>query len=116
MSGLGSHLGGLSAEAAVEAHYEARGARCVQRRWRGAGGEIDLIFEEPGAVVFVEVKQARDFATAARRISAAQRSRLFAAAETYLGTFPVGPLQDCRFDVALVDGTGRIQIAENAFS
>lgn len=115
MTGLVSHCAGLSAEAAVEAHLVARGARPVARRWRGAGGEIDLILEEAGVIVFVEVKHGRDFATATRRIGPAQQARLFAAAETFLGTLPGGTLRDCRFDVALVDGQGWIEIVENAF-
>lgn len=115
MSGLVSHCAGLSGEAAVAARYGADGAVVRARRWRGGGGEIDLIFEQAGSIVFVEVKQARDFARAATRVSPAQQARLMAAAEVYLGSLPGGVPRDCRFDVALVDGAGRVEIIPNAF-
>ncbi|MBL9060516.1 MAG: YraN family protein [Mangrovicoccus sp.] len=115
MSGLVSHCAGLSAEAAVAAHYGAAGAIVLARRWRGGGGEIDLILDQAGCIVFVEVKQAGNFDRAAARVSPAQRARLFAAAEVFLGSLPGGAPRDCRFDVALVDGTGRTRIVENAF-
>ncbi len=99
----------------MAARYAAQGGRVIARRWRGGGGEIDLILDQAGCIVFVEVKQAGDFDRAAARISPAQRARLFAAAEVYLGSLPGAALRDCRFDVALVDGAGRTRIVENAF-
>jgi putative endonuclease len=32
------------------------GYECLARRWRRAGGEIDLVMTRPGILVFVEVK------------------------------------------------------------
>lgn len=108
------HAGGQAAERQVERAYADRGARCLARRWRGAGGEIDLIFEMTGDIVFVEVKSSRSHAGAAARLSPRQAARLMAAAEEYLGTQPRGALTPMRIDVALVDGQGRIEIVENA--
>lgn len=116
MSGLVSYRAGLSAEDAVAARYAAQGGRVIARRWRGGGGEIDLVLEVGGIVVFVEVKQARDLARAATRVSPAQQARLLAAAEVCLAGLPgAGAPRDCRFDVALVDGAGRVEIVANAF-
>ena len=116
MSGLVSYRAGLSAEDAVAARYAAQGGRVIARRWRGGGGEIDLILEVCGSIVFVEVKQARDIARAATRVSPAQQARLMTAAEVYLAGLPgAGAPRDCRFDVALVDGAGRVEIVANAF-
>ena len=42
-------------------------------------------------------------------------NRIYASAEEFLGTQPLGSLTDVRFDVALVGGTGDMQIIENAF-
>ena len=68
-------------------------------------------------IVFVEVKQARDLARAATRLSPAQQARLMAAAEVFLAGLPgAGVPRDCRFDVALVDGAGRVEIVPNAFA
>ena len=116
MSGLVSYRAGLSAEDAVAARYAAQGGRVIARRWRGGGGEIDLILEVCGSIVYVEVKQARDIARAATRVSPAQQARLMTAAEVYLAGLPgAGAPRDCRFDVALVDGAGRVEIVANAF-
>ena len=75
----------------------------VERNWRCRHGEIDLIAEERGTVVFAEVRMrsSRQFGGAAESVTAAKRSRLLAAARLYLSRRPQSP---CRFDVFLVDG------------
>lgn len=114
MSGARSYHGGLAAEAGVAAHYERAGCAVAHRRWRGRGGEIDLILRDGDVSVFVEVKAARTHARAAERISARQAGRIMTAAEEFVATQPRGSLTEMRFDVALVDGMGRIEIVENA--
>ena len=114
--GVTSYHAGVAAEEAVARHYGRAGLHIAARRWRGKGGEIDLILEVCGSIVFVEVKQARDIARAATRVSPAQQARLMTAAEVYLAGLPgAGAPRDCRFDVALVDGAGRVEIVANAF-
>jgi putative endonuclease len=107
---------GRQAEAGVAARYERCGAQVVARRWRGAGGEIDLVLRMAGTVVFVEVKQARDHARAAESLRPQQVRRLIAAAEEYVGDAPAGSLTEVRFDVALVDDRGAVSVIENAFA
>lgn len=110
-----AHLSGAAAEDAVARAYERRGCTIARRRWRGAGGEIDLIVRKGAAVIFVEVKSARDFATAAERLGARQMQRLYLAASEFLEGEPAGQLTEARFDVALVDAQGAYRIIENAF-
>ena len=105
----------LSAEDLIGADYERRGFPIAARRWRGKGGEIDLIAEDGAGLVFVEVKQSRDFDQAAEHVSHHQMKRLYASAEEYLGQMPNGSLTDVRFDVALVNGRGEVRVIENAF-
>lgn len=107
---------GRAAEDIVYRHYRARGAQPRGRRWRGLGGEIDLIFDHAGATVFVEVKKAADFAAAAARVGPRQIARLAQAAEEYLGVHTGSISTECRFDVALVDRVGRVEVLENAFA
>ena len=57
MSGKTAYLAGLSAEDQVARLYETHGYHLRARRWRGRGGEIDLIFEKSGEITFVEVKK-----------------------------------------------------------
>jgi putative endonuclease len=87
----------------------------VAERWRGAAGEIDLVVREGARVVFVEVKAARSFDSAAQRLGRRQMDRLCAAAEEFVGQEPAGLLTEMRFDLALVDGSGRVRVIENAF-
>jgi len=114
MSGLTSYLSGKAAEDSVLNAYSAQGCRLLCRRWRGPGGEIDLVLENAGEVIFVEVKTSRSFAEAASHLSRRQIARLLASAEAALGFFAKGSLTPMRFDVALVDRAGRIDVIPNA--
>ncbi|MBJ3763367.1 YraN family protein [Maribius pontilimi] len=115
MSGAVSYASGLAAEDQVARHYERSGHRIDRRRWRGRAGEIDLICRDGDTVVFIEVKRASSHARAAERVSPRQIRRLMTAAAEFLGGEPLGARTDARFDVALVDGTGRIDVLTNAF-
>ena len=113
--GRAAHFAGQSAEFQIAQDYERRGFAIARRRWRGKSGEIDLVVRDGDGLIFVEVKQARDFTRAAQSLSLRQMNRIYASAEEYLADAPLGTLTDVRFDVALVDGQGQSQIIENAF-
>jgi len=116
MSGRRSYHAGLAAESMVEAFYERSGRRICARRWRGSSGEIDLIARDGAEVIFIEVKQSRSHARAAEHLSERQMARIYGAASEFIGDEPAGQLTPVRFDVALVDGRGQIEILENAFA
>jgi putative endonuclease len=78
-------------------------------------GEIDLIAEEGGMLVFAEVRMRSGpgFGGAAESVTAAKRARLLAAARLYLMRRPEAL---CRFDVFLVDGrAASVQWIRDAF-
>jgi putative endonuclease len=106
---------GRAAEEAVARHYDRCGAAIAASRWRGTAGEIDLVARDGAGVVFIEVKKAATHAEAAERLSRRQMDRIYAAASEFLEGEPRGQLTDCRFDVALVDASGRVEILEHAF-
>ncbi len=106
---------GLAAEEAVLREYLSRGHVLREHRWRGSGGEVDLIFEHEDGLVFVEVKASDNFAQAAESLSHRQMERIMNAAAEYLGQMPNGQATELRFDVALVDGQGRVDLLEGAF-
>lgn len=114
MSGSVSYHAGLSAEDQVARDYQRRGYPVAAHRWRGKGGEIDLVARDGDGFVFVEVKKSGSHARAAERLSLRQISRLYDAASEFLAQCPRGLNTLARFDVALVDGQGRIEILENA--
>lgn len=116
MSGLVSYLAGQAAEQSVARHYERSGRRIAATRWRGQAGEIDIVAREGDVLVFVEVKKSRSHAAAAERLSARQMARIYASASEFMAGEPRGSLTEVRFDVALVDAQGRIEVLENAFA
>lgn len=108
-----THDSGLAAERSAARVYLRRGLRFRDHRWRGRGGEIDIVFSDGDCIVFVEVKKSRSFHRAAQALSPRQIGRLRTAAEEYVGALPRGGLTDIRFDLALVDEAGQVEILEN---
>lgn len=109
--GLTAYYAGLAAEDQVAKHYERLGAEVLDTRWRGEGGEIDLILRLAGIAIFVEVKKSRDMTSAADMLSATQVTRIMVAAGEYMAV--KGLLGDMRVDAALVDQQGAVEVIEN---
>lgn len=95
---------GRRGEAAAAAYLEERGYRIRARRYRAAGGEIDLVAEEGDELVFVEVKASRRASRPEQRVDRAKRQRLTRAAQHYIqyGTYDTAADPVCRFDVIAV--------------
>lgn len=107
---------GRMGEDSVCRDYLARGYVLVESRWRGASGEIDLILRKGEEFVFVEVKKSALHARAAERIDRRQIDRICNAALEFCAGLASGMLTLMRFDAALVDQVGRVEIIENAFA
>jgi putative endonuclease len=97
-----------------------RGYAILARRYRTRFGEIDIVSERSGTLVFVEVKARRTkrFGDASAAIPFWKRRRLAAMALDYQAW--AGRLTSrCRFDVVAIDGLGTdrmsIRVIENAF-
>ena len=111
---MSRYLNGLAAEDAAERWYLERGATPVAKRMRNDGGEIDLIVAEGDVLVFVEVKIRKSIDAAAHAISPRQWARITTAAEVFLAETERSLDTDLRFDAALLDRHGHIEIIENA--
>lgn len=116
LRGALAYRSGLAAEDSVAARYEHSGRAIVARRWRGSAGEVDLIARDGAGFIFIEVKKSRTHAEAAERLSQRQIARIFDTASEFVADKPQGSMTEMRFDVALVDGMGRIDILENALA
>lgn len=107
---------GEQAEALAATFLERQGLRVLHRNWRVRGGEIDLICDDRGCLVFVEVRlrTQRAFGGAAASITAAKQKRLILAARHYLAGRRE---QLCRFDAVLLSGLTEADIEwiRNAF-
>lgn len=78
---------GLKGEAAAAAYLESEGYRIIERNWRCPSGELDLIAETDGVIVFVEVRSRRDtgtFGTAEESVDARKRNKVRETANFYL--------------------------------
>ena len=109
-------------EALVEKYQSERGCRIVERAWRCSFGEIDLIAEQEGALLFVEVKLRTNLRYGMPResVTAKKQEKLRSAALLYLSMH--GLDAPARFDVAEVytdahhsARSTRIEYIENAF-
>lgn len=93
---------GLSAESRAAMLLVAKGFRIIARRWRSPVGEIDIVARRRSLLVFVEVKARNDLDDAAELVTVRQRSRIAAAAEAWLATYPDPSVTEMRFDAILV--------------
>jgi len=106
---------GMAAEDAIARQYEARGGKVLARRWKVRAGEIDLIIDLSGVIVFVEVKARKTVELAMAAVTPLQQARIMDCAAQYLAHHAT--LESaCRFDLAATDSSGRIEILENVFS
>ncbi len=96
-----------------------RGYRVLERNWRCPEGELDLVAEQDGTLVFVEVRTRRGdrFGTPEESITPAKRAHLIASAQAYLQAHSL----DCdwRIDVIAIEMSSRgellrVDMIENA--
>ena len=97
-------LGKWGEEHAVR-ELERRGYAILARRYRTRHGEIDIVADDAGTVVFVEVKARRqeECGSAAEAITIHKQRRLTSMAVDYLARNHLTD-RPCRFDVVAIDG------------
>jgi putative endonuclease len=102
------------------AELQRRGYAISARRYRSRYGEIDIVAERHGTIVFVEVKARRSGrrGMAAESIPIWKRRRIGAMALDYLAWTGRTDAR-CRFDVVAIDGLGTrdetLRVIEDAF-
>ncbi len=95
----------------------SRGYEILERNFRTARGEVDIIARHKGMLVFVEVKTRKNalFGTPQEAVDPRKQSRLRNMARYYLYSKRM-PDALCRFDVVSVTlETGRVEVIEDAF-
>lgn len=116
-----SHLRrGETAEQLACEHLLGHGLSVLRRNYRSPHGEIDLVMQAAGTLVFVEVRyrRASQFGTPAETVDARKQARLRATAEHFLQRHAPGCKTACRFDIVAVSGEGadvRLEWLQNAF-
>ena len=96
-------LGVLGEELAAR-ELTSRGYTIVERRYRTRYGEIDIVAEDAGTLVFVEVRARAtgEFGAAAESVTDAKKRKVTAMAVDYLARHHVTN-RPCRFDVVAID-------------
>ncbi len=116
---LRRHLGRAGEDAAVRA-LRARGYRIIARNVRLRRGELDVVAEEAGDLVFVEVKcrRSRAYGTPAEGVGPRKQHGLARLAAGYVPRRRLGE-RACRFDVVEVwvepSGSLRVEVLRDAF-
>jgi putative endonuclease len=96
-------LGELGEDLAVR-ELTARGYAILDRRYRTRHGEIDIIAEHDGTIVFVEVRAraTAEFGRAAETVTDQKKRKVTAMAVDYLARHGITN-RPCRFDVVAID-------------
>ncbi len=93
------------------------GYRIIDRNWRCARGEIDIVAREGATLIFVEVKARRSqkFGFPAEAVNPRKQERLRLLALHYISASGQGA-PDYRFDVAAVNlHDGSVELIRGAF-
>jgi putative endonuclease len=96
-------LGRIGEDLAVR-ELVSRGYAILDRRYRTRHGEIDIVCEDRGTIVFVEVraKATRECGPAAESITPLKMRKVTACAVDYLARRQLSN-RPCRFDVVAID-------------
>jgi putative endonuclease len=110
---------GPRGEDAAADGYRRRGYRIVARNWRCRIGELDLVVERRGVLVFCEVKsrRGRAFGVGYEAVTWRKQAKLRSLAEAFLQATGSRP-REIRFDVASVAVRGErsaVELFEDAF-
>ena len=97
------------------AHYRRLGYAVLDRNWRSSTGELDLVVELDGMIVFSEVKARRSdrYGPAAAAVGPAKQRRIRVLALEWLDQHR-RPRQGIRFDVVAITGS-QLSLIESAF-
>jgi len=119
--GLRKVKSGREGEDAASLLLEENSLRILERNVRYRDGEIDIIADDHGTTVFVEVKRRKDAAkgTPAEAVTPRKRERVIRAARRWLAAHP-RQAGSVRFDVVAIDNfPGKppvVRLHKDAFS
>jgi putative endonuclease len=112
---MSTRAAGNRGEDIAAAYIRQNGGTILKRNHYVRGGEVDIIFEQDGVVVFCEVKlrQSARFGTGAEAVTAVKQRRICRAALDYACRNKIID-ERLRFDIIEVAG-GKINHIKNAF-
>lgn len=93
---------GRRGERAARRHLVRRGWTILAERWRGGGGELDIVAARGPTVIACEVKTRADPGALAEPVTAAQRARIRRAMEAFVAARPELHGREMRIDLITV--------------
>lgn len=107
---------GTDYEKQAAEYLETRGYHILEKNFRCRMGEIDLIAEEDGYLVFIEVKYraGTQMGEPQEAVNFRKQQKISRAASYYCLRYKISPQKPCRFDVIACMG-GEWTIIQNAF-
>lgn len=107
---------GTDYEREAACFLEKQGYRILEQNYWCRGGEIDLIAEKDGYLVFVEVKyrKAETYGSPFDAVDVKKQRRILYAARRYLAWKGYPEDTPCRFDVVGIDGA-HMEVLADAF-
>lgn len=108
-------IGAAYEEKAAE-YLCSKGYRILERNFRCRLGEIDLIAEDCGVLVFLEVKYRKSsrYGSPAEAVTPVKQKTICRVADFYRMSRRVPESKSCRFDVVAILGE-QVQIYKDAF-
>lgn len=97
---------GLHFERLAELMLQRAGLTTLMRNFNCRAGEIDLIMEDTGILIFVEVRfrESTEFGHPLETITKAKQLRIIRAANFFLQRYPRYIERVCRFDAVGITG------------
>lgn len=107
---------GNKAEDEAAKYLKTKGYKILERNYLCPLGEVDIIAQKDGRVIFVEVKQrsSYDFGGAAAAVTKAKQNKVAKAAVSYLKKSNLS-YTGIMFDIIAIT-EGRLEHIENAFT
>jgi len=111
---------GKKGELLAEAFLKSKGYKIIARNYRTRLGELDIIGEDKGCVVFIEVRSVNSFRFGSPlcTVNRKKQSRIAKASLAYIKKYGL-QYKDCRFDVISIEGVDspdpKIDLIRDAF-
>jgi putative endonuclease len=93
---------GRRGERAARRHLIRRGWTILAERWRGAGGELDIVAARGMTLIACEVKTRADPEALAEPLTPMQRARIARAMEAWVALHPGPDWREMRLDLITV--------------
>ena len=92
-----------------------QGLTLIERNYRCKCGELDLLMEDKGALIIIEVRYRKDnrYGSALESVTKTKQTRIVAATKYYILAHKID--QPIRFDVVAITGDTHPQWVKNAF-